>query len=163
MKNINSKIYDVKELRKILDVESQIGKSRKIGFTNGCFDIIHLGHLNYLKQSKDEVDILVVGINSDRSVKKLKGPNRPINNERDRASFLLYLYFVDYVTIFDEDTPEKVIDVLKPTVLFKGADYNNKEIVGSKSVLANGGTVSLKKYLAGYSTTSLIEKIRARL
>jgi rfaE bifunctional protein nucleotidyltransferase chain/domain len=133
-------------------------KNKKIVFTNGCFDILHVGHVRYLSQAKALGDILVVGINSDRSVSQLKGPTRPIQNENDRAEILSSLKSVDLVTIFDEETPLELIKLLQPDVLVKGGDWSIDKIVGSDIVLAKGGKVLSLDFIEGRSTTKIIEK-----
>jgi rfaE bifunctional protein nucleotidyltransferase chain/domain len=130
------------------------GQGKKIVFTNGCFDIIHKGHIRYLRQARKMGDVLIVGLNSDRSVALIK-PGRPINSEKDRAEVLAALYMVDYVTIFDEKTPYKLIRSLRPDVLVKGGDWKTEEIVGSDIAKE---TYSLP-YVKGASTTRIIEKI----
>ncbi|WP_297193293.1 D-glycero-beta-D-manno-heptose-7-phosphate kinase [uncultured Campylobacter sp.] len=147
--NFEDKIKNKEELASIL-------KNRKnIVFTNGCFDILHFGHIQYLEKARTLGDLLVVGLNSDKSVKKLKGDKRPINSQFHRACLLASLYFVDFVVIFDEDTPYELIKALKPDILVKGADYTGKEVVGSDLVKK----VELIKFEDGFSTTSLINKI----
>ena len=144
-------------------------KDRKIVFTNGCFDIVHRGHIDYLAKASDLGDELVVGINSDASVKRLnKGSSRPLQDEETRAMIIASLHFVSAVIIFDEDTPLDLIGAVKPNVLVKGADYsavetdtkNKKYIVGSDIVRANGGEVKTLEYLEGYSTSAIEEKIK---
>lgn len=130
--------------------------NNKVVFTNGCFDILHPGHFQYLKQSKDLGDFLIVGINSDSSVKKLKGTSRPINKEQVRSQNLIKLDYVDAVIIFNEDTPIQLIKRLKPNILTKGGDYQESDIVGSKFVEKNGGQVKILPLLKGYSTTNII-------
>ncbi|MCK4653023.1 MAG: D-glycero-beta-D-manno-heptose 1-phosphate adenylyltransferase [Candidatus Cloacimonetes bacterium] len=132
----------------------------KIVFTNGCFDIIHAGHIKYLYEASKLGDILIIGLNSDESVKKLKGKNRPINSELDRATVLKSLFMVNYVVIFQEDTPYKLIEHIKPDVLVKGGDWKPEEIVGSDIVTRNGGIVKSLTFKEGFSTTDLIEKIK---
>lgn len=134
-------------------------KGKRIVFTNGCFDILHVGHIEYLKKARRLGDILVIGLNSDRSVRRLKGPGRPINKECDRAKVLASLYFVDYVTIFDELTPEKLIRSLRPDVLAKGGDWKPEKIVGAGFVKSYGGRVAIIPFVKGYSTTSLIKRL----
>ena len=138
----------------------KIGKlksaNNKIVFTNGCFDIIHKGHLGYLHQSKDLGDYLIVGLNSDDSVTLLKGSDRPINNQNVRAKNLLRLDYVDAVIIFSEETPEELIKLLLPDILTKGGDYQKNQIAGSNSVIKNGGKVIILPHLKGYSTTAII-------
>jgi D-beta-D-heptose 7-phosphate kinase/D-beta-D-heptose 1-phosphate adenosyltransferase len=135
-------------------------KNKKIVFTNGCFDILHAGHVRYLSEAAKLGDILVLGLNSDDSTRRLKGPGRPVNTEADRAEVLCSLSSVDYVIIFDEDTPYELIRDIQPDVLVKGADYKGKEVVGSDIVKARGGKVELLTFVPGHSTTSIIEKIR---
>jgi len=138
-------------------------KNKKVVFTNGCFDILHLGHQTYLNQSKALGDFLIVAINSDESVKSLKGDDRPINNQELRSKNLLNLDCVDEVVVFSEKTPLKLIEFLLPDVLTKGGDYNHKNIVGSNIVEENGGKVILLPYLKGYSTTTIINNRRKGL
>lgn len=146
------KILERSELKKTCG--QLAGKGRKIVFTNGCFDILHKGHVRYLRQAKKLGDVLVVGLNSDRSVSLIK-PGRPINSEKDRAEVLAALCMVDYVTIFDEKTPYELIRSLRPDVLVKGGDWKKEEIVGSDVA---GETYSLP-YVKGISTTGMIKKI----
>ncbi|MBK6966628.1 MAG: D-glycero-beta-D-manno-heptose 1-phosphate adenylyltransferase [Bacteroidales bacterium] len=129
----------------------------KIVFTNGCFDLIHLGHIDYLAKAADLGDILVIGLNTDASTRRLKGPTRPINDEHARALVLASMSFVSTVVLFDEDTPYSLIKTIQPDILVKGADYKPEEIVGYDIVTAKGGKVVTIDYLPGYST-SLIEK-----
>ena len=138
-------------------------KNKKVVFTNGCFDILHLGHKTYLNQSKALGDFLIVAINSDESVKLLKGDDRPINNQELRSKNLMNLKCVDEVVVFSEETPLKLIEFLLPDVLTKGGDYNYKNIVGSNIVEKNGGKVVLLPYLKGYSTTTIISNRRKGL
>ena len=130
----------------------------KVVFTNGCFDILHRGHIEYLSKAADMGDVLVVGLNTDASVRRLKGDGRPVNNEEARALALAALSFVDFVVLFDEDTPYELIKVVHPDVLVKGADYKPKEIVGYDIVTSYGGTVHTIPLVEGYSTTSIIER-----
>lgn len=136
-------------------------KGKKIVFTNGCFDIIHKGHVTYLAEAKKLGDLLVVGLNSDASVKRLKGPERPINNELDRQYVMSQLKPVDFVEIFSEDTPLNLILKVNPKVLVKGGDWKIDQIVGGKEVIAAGGEVFSLNFIDGYSTTSIINKIQA--
>jgi D-beta-D-heptose 7-phosphate kinase/D-beta-D-heptose 1-phosphate adenosyltransferase len=138
-------------------------KNKKIVFTNGCFDILHLGHQAYLKESRALGDFLIVAINSDKSVKLLKGSGRPINGQDLRSKNLMNLKFVDAVAVFSEQTPLKLIEFLLPDVLTKGGDYAHKEIIGSNIIEANGGRVVLLPFLKGYSTTSIIKSRRKGL
>lgn len=135
-------------------------RNKKIVFTNGCFDILHRGHVTYLSEAKKLGDILIVGLNSDASVKKLKGPERPINNELDRQYVLSQLKAVDFVEIFDEETPLNLILKIKPNILVKGGDWKIDQIVGAKEVIQNGGEVFSLNFVDGYSTTSIIHKIQ---
>lgn len=130
-----------------------------IVFTNGCFDILHLGHVDYLEKAAAKGSKLVVAINTDTSVKKLKGPERPVNDEYARARLLAALSFVDAVTFFSEDTPENIIKILLPDVLIKGSDYTVSNIVGADIVMRNGGKVETIDLVAGYSTTNIINKL----
>ena len=134
-------------------------EGKKIVFTNGCFDILHRGHVTYLNEARKLGDLLVLGVNSDASVKRLKGPERPINNEEDRAYVLSQLKAVDFVEIFTEDTPLNLILKVKPKVLVKGGDWKIDQIVGGKETVANGGEVFSLNFVDGYSTTSIINKI----
>lgn len=131
---------------------------KKIVFTNGCFDLLHVGHVRYLAQARSRGDVLVLGLNSDSSVKKLKGPSRPVQNENDRAEILSHLSSVDFVCIFDEETPLALIKKTKPDLLVKGGDWKPDQIVGSDVVLSYGGKVESLTYVEGKSTTSLIQK-----
>jgi D-glycero-beta-D-manno-heptose 1-phosphate adenylyltransferase len=136
-------------------------KKKKVVFTNGCFDILHVGHVNYLQQAKELGDFLVIGLNSDKSVKKLKGPERPINSEKDRALVLSCLEMVDLVVIFEEDTPIETLEILKPSIHVKGGDYVAEELPEYKTVTNNGGKVEIVKFVAGYSTTSVIDRLNS--
>ena len=137
-------------------------EGKKIVFTNGCFDLLHVGHIKYLSQAKDLGDILIIGLNSDKSVKKLKGNNRPINSFEDRAKLLAALKSVDLVIKFEEQTPENLIKEIIPDVLVKGGDYDIKEIVGYQTVIDNGGQVKTLSFYDGYSSTNYIDKINKR-
>ena len=141
----------------ILETAKKDGK--KVVFTNGCFDILHRGHVTYLNEAKRQGDILVVGVNSDASVKKLKGESRPINSEYDRAFVLDGLKAVDYTVIFGEDTPEDLIACLKPSVHVKGGDYKKEDLPETKIVESYGGEVIILNFVEGKSTTNIIEKI----
>ncbi len=135
-------------------------KDQKIVFTNGCFDFLHLGHIDYLAKAAGLGDALVIGLNTDDSVRKLKGSHRPINDEHARAMVLASLSFVSAVVLFAEDTPYDLIKIVQPDVLVKGADYKPEEIVGYDIVTAKGGKVITLDFLPGYSTTGIEEKIR---
>lgn len=132
----------------------------KIVFTNGCFDLLHRGHVEYLAKASDKGDVLVVGLNTDASVRRLKGESRPINDEVARATVLASLSCVDAVVLFDEDTPYELIKAVRPDVLVKGADYKPEEIVGYDVVTAYGGKVETVDLVEGYSTTGMIESMK---
>ena len=131
----------------------------KVGFTNGCFDIIHSGHVSSLKGARKLCNRLVVALNSDSSVTRLKGPKRPVNGLEDRAAVLAALDCVDLVVAFEEDTPLEVIKALRPNILFKGADYKADQVVGAREVIADGGELVLLDLVPGRSTTAVIEKV----
>lgn len=137
-------------------------KDKKIVFTNGCFDILHLGHVEYLNEAKAQGDLLIVAINSDASVRKLKGSDRPINNEIDREKMLLNLKSVDCVQIFKEQTPLEIIKLIKPNILVKGGDWKPEQIVGSEFVIENGGVVKSLMFKDGYSTSHLIKTVQGK-
>ena len=161
MKQINAiekKIYTLPTLLAALKGWKFIGK--KIAFTNGCFDILHEGHIYSLSQAAKEADLLIVGVNSDASTKRLKGEERPINNQDSRALLLASLVIIDAVVVFEEDTPYELITSLLPDVLVKGGDYTIDTIVGAKEVIANGGKVIINPIVDGFSTTNIIEKIK---
>jgi len=139
---------------------SFIEKGKKLTFTNGCFDVLHIGHVRYLKEAASLGDALLVGLNSDASVRRLKGPERPVNSQEERAEMLLALRFVDYVVIFDEETPLDLIREVQPFYLVKGGDWPPESIVGARDVLDRGGEVRSLPYVPGKSTSNLIEKIR---
>ena len=135
---------------------------KKIVFTNGCFDLLHVGHIRYLAQAKKLGDFLIIGLNSDSSVKALKGKNRPINSFEDRAVLLSALTSVDLVVIFEEQTPANLIKDIVPDILVKGGDYNIEDIVGYHTVIQNGGKVKTLSFHDGYSSTNFINKINKR-
>ncbi|ROL61008.1 D-glycero-beta-D-manno-heptose 1-phosphate adenylyltransferase [Bacteroidetes/Chlorobi group bacterium ChocPot_Mid] len=148
--------------KELIDIcESLRSDEKEIVFTNGCFDIIHSGHVIYLHDAKSYGDVLIVGLNSDESVRRLKGANRPLNSENDRAVVLDTLKPVDYVCVFDEDTPLELIKAIKPDVLVKGGDYTRDTIVGADVVEQNGGKVIVVPLLEGRSTTTIIEKMKS--
>jgi rfaE bifunctional protein nucleotidyltransferase chain/domain len=151
------KIKNLTALKKIVKGLKDEGKTTV--FTNGCFDLLHYGHAKYLQEAKRFGDILIVAINSDFSVRRIKGNNRPIITEKDRAGLIAALESVDYVLLFDEDTPLKAIKAIKPDVLVKGADWKRDSIVGRNFVLSYGGQVSTVELVKERSTTNLIEKI----
>jgi rfaE bifunctional protein nucleotidyltransferase chain/domain len=154
---VKSKIKTQDELRDIIEDLHRAG--RKVVFTNGCFDIIHTGHVRYLKMAKGYGDFLVVAVNSDESVRALKGVARPINPQEERVEVLAALGMVDYVTVFDEADPHRVIAELLPDVLVKGGDWDVDNIVGRDIVEANGGKVYSLPFMEGASTTGIIERI----
>jgi len=133
-------------------------KDKKIVFTNGCFDILHRGHVAYLNEAKAQGDVLILGLNSDASVKRLKGESRPINSEQDRKFVIENLKAIDFVEIFTEDTPYNLIKEIMPDILVKGGDWKPEQIIGSDIVLANGGEVKSLLFIDGFSTTNTIEK-----
>ena len=143
-------------------VEEAKKSGKKVVFTNGCFDILHTGHVTYLNEAKRQGDILIVGVNSDKSVKKLKGETRPINSENDRSFVLDGLKAVDYTVIFDEDTPEELIACLKPAIHVKGGDYKKEDLPETKIVESYGGEVIILNFVEGKSTTNIIEKINKK-
>ncbi|HAF27980.1 MAG TPA: D-glycero-beta-D-manno-heptose 1-phosphate adenylyltransferase [Bacteroidales bacterium] len=155
---IQSKIIDIRNIESILTYWNL--KNKKIVFTNGCFDILHRGHVEYLAQAANHGDVLVIGLNTDNSVRKIKGPSRPVQDEYARAILLASLSFVTAVVLFDEDTPYNLIKKIQPDVLIKGSDYNIKDIVGYDIVTAKGGEVVTIDFIDGYSTTSIIEKLK---
>ena len=160
MRSVNSipkKIVDLPSLVKQVAVWRFLGK--KIVFTNGCFDILHEGHIHSLSQAASFGDVLIVAANSDASTKRLKGDNRPVNNEHSRSLLLASLAIVDAVILFDEDTPLELIKAVMPDILVKGGDYTVDQIAGAKDVIANGGEVKIVPLLQGFSTTGIIEKI----
>ena len=157
-KQILQKIFSKEELQSQIRRWELIGK--KIVFTNGVFDILHQGHIQILSEAATFADILIVGVNSDASVKRLKGNSRPINSEYSRALILAALVMVDAVIIFEEDTPIELIKFIKPNVLVKGGDYTLETIVGAKEVLANNGEVKIIPFEEGFSTTGIIEKMK---
>jgi rfaE bifunctional protein nucleotidyltransferase chain/domain len=161
MREINSmakKVVSIEEAKTIIYGWKLLGKTT--AFTNGCFDILHQGHIFSLGQAAKEADYLIVGLNSDASVQRLKGPTRPSNNTESRAIVISNLAIVDLVVVFEEDTPLELIKSLLPDVLVKGGDYTIDQIVGAKEVIASGGKVIINPIVEGYSTTGLIEKIK---
>jgi D-beta-D-heptose 7-phosphate kinase/D-beta-D-heptose 1-phosphate adenosyltransferase len=153
-----NKTYSREELKKIIDRYRQEGK--KIVFTNGCFDILHVGHTRYLAEAKKQGDVLIIGLNSDESVRSLKGKERPLIPEKERADVIAALESVDYVTIFHERTPLELIEYLKPDIIVKGGDWKEENVVGRESVAKWGGRVIIIPEVKGSSTTNIIEKIK---
>lgn len=152
----SDKICDLSQLQQWIERWREEGK---IVFTNGCFDILHIGHVDYLEQAATKGSRLIVGLNADSSVKRLKGPDRPVNNEYARARVLAALQFVDAVVLFDEDTPARLIEVVCPDVLVKGNDYTIENIIGAEFVIANGGSVETIPLVPGVSTTNILSTI----
>lgn len=152
-----SKIKNLNQLKKTVSDLKKRGK--KIVFTNGCFDILHFGHIKYLEAAKKKGDILIIGLNSDASVRKIKGETRPLNREKERAYVLSGLSCVDFVVIFKEKTPYNLINALKPDILVKGGDWQVERIVGAGIVKKSGGKVFSIPFVKGFSTTKLIKKI----
>lgn len=155
--NVNSKIYSFESLKVFL--ESCRLQGKKIVFTNGCFDILHLGHADYLSKAADLGDALVVGVNTDASVSRIKGSDRPINDETSRQFLIASLQFVDAVVLFDESTPYDLINLVQPDVLVKGKDYLAEDVIGYDIVTAKGGKVETIDLVEGYSTSTIIQKI----
>ncbi|HEY5327830.1 MAG TPA: D-glycero-beta-D-manno-heptose 1-phosphate adenylyltransferase [Mucilaginibacter sp.] len=157
-KTLLDKIRDLPLLKSVVSGWKQ--NCEKVVFTNGVFDVLHIGHITYLAKAAELGDKLIIGLNSDSSVKRIKGENRPVNNQNNRAALLAALFFVDAIVVFDDDTPFNLITALMPDVLVKGADYSIENIVGAKEVIANGGEVKTINFVEGYSSTSIIEKLR---
>lgn len=155
---MRSKIVDREEALSMLSIWHYMGL--KVVFTNGCFDILHKGHVDYLSRAASLGDRMIVGLNTDKSVGTLKGPNRPVQDERSRAEIMAALFFVDAVVLFDEETPFDLINFLKPDILVKGSDYTLDKIVGADVVLQNGGRVETMDFIDGYSTSNIINKIK---
>jgi rfaE bifunctional protein nucleotidyltransferase chain/domain len=153
---MNKKILPIGKLKKILKRQPR----KKVVFTNGCFDILHYGHVKYLQRARSKGDLLVVGLNSDESVRRLKGAKRPLNTEKDRAAILAALSCVDFVVVFSDETPYKLIKTLEPRVLVKGGDWQKNKIVGADIVLRLGGKVLTIPAVKNRSTTNLIKKIK---
>jgi len=156
-----TKITDLPSLKTQLNEWKSEGK--KVVFTNGVFDLLHIGHITYLAKAAELGDKLIIGLNADASVKRIKGDDRPVNDQNSRAMLLAALFFVDAVVVFEEDTPQQLITALLPDILVKGADYAIENIVGAKEVIANGGEVKTINFVDGYSSTSIIQKIKDRV
>ena len=154
----SAKLKTLASLKQLLAKDRKTRK--KIVFTNGCFDILHVGHVRYLAEARSLGDILVVGLNTDSSVKKLKGPERPVNRERDRAEILGSLVCVDYLVLFSDPTPLNLIKAVRPDFLVKGGDWKKKDIVGSDFVELYGGKVRSLPFTKGFSTSGLLDKIK---
>jgi D-beta-D-heptose 7-phosphate kinase/D-beta-D-heptose 1-phosphate adenosyltransferase len=160
VRSIPEKIFSLPEL--LLQVKRWRLKSKKIVFTNGVFDIVHEGHIASLCEAASHADILIIGLNADASVKRLKGDSRPVNSENSRALILASMLMTDAIVIFEEDTPLNLISSIMPDVLVKGGDYTLEQIVGAKEVMANGGEVIIAPILEGFSTTSIIERMKSQ-
>ena len=158
LEKIYDKILDEKSLEEMLKLWRKEGKT--IVFSNGCFDILHRGHVEYLSKAADLGDVLIIGLNTDTSVKRIKGPSRPVNDEKARAVVLAALEFVDAIMFFDEDTPYNLIKRVQPDVLVKGKDYKAEDIVGYDIVINKGGKVETIELVDGFSTTKTIEKMQ---
>ena len=158
LQSIKSKIYTQSELVEQSKVWRNNGE--KIVFTNGCFDLVHRGHIEVLANTADLGDKLVVGLNSDSSIQNLKGKNRPIIDENSRAILLASLQFIDAIVLFSEDTPHQLIETILPDILVKGGDYKIEEIIGHEVVLQNGGEIILVPFIDGFSTTNIVNKIK---
>ena len=155
---MEGKVLSREKMKKQIDCLRREGK--KIVFTNGCFDILHVGHARYLAEAKKSGDILVLAVNSDASVRAIKGEKRPLTGERERAEMVASLWSVDFVTIFSETTPLDLIEYLKPDVLVKGGDWAEEDVVGRESVARWGGKVVIVPEIKGASTTNIVKKIR---
>jgi rfaE bifunctional protein nucleotidyltransferase chain/domain len=160
-KTLLNKICDLESLKNIVTDWQKVGK--KVVFTNGVFDLLHIGHITYMAKASELGDKLIIGLNADSSVKRIKGESRPVNDQNNRAALLAALFFVDAVVVFEDDTPLNLISTLMPDILVKGADYSVENIVGAKEVIANGGEVKTINFVEGYSSTSIIERIRNQI
>ncbi|MFT3907905.1 MAG: D-glycero-beta-D-manno-heptose 1-phosphate adenylyltransferase [Ferruginibacter sp.] len=158
VQSIPGKIYNLEALK--MELTRWRLKNKKIVFTNGVFDILHEGHIASLSEAAEFGDILIVAVNADASVKRLKGPTRPVNNEQARALLLASLVMTDAIIIFEEDTPLELVKAILPDVMVKGGDYTVEQIAGAKEVIANGGEVKLARIVEGISTTAIIEKMK---
>lgn len=156
LRQIRSKIKTIDEIKALCD--KWRSQNKKIVFTNGCFDIVHLGHIDYLSKAAELADILVIGVNTDASVSRIKGANRPLQDEVSRSVLLASLQFVDTIVLFGEDTPYELIRAVQPDVLVKGSDYKEEDIIGADIVRANNGEIITIDFLDGYSTSSVIAK-----
>ncbi len=155
---LQNKILSPEKLENLLSVWRF--QEKKIVFTNGCFDILHRGHIEYLSKAADLGDVLIIGLNTDKSVSRIKGPNRPVVDEQSRAILLASLHFTNAIVLFDEPTPYELIQKVQPDILVKGKDYKAKDIVGYDIVMAKNGKVETIDLVEGFSTTSLIQKIK---
>jgi len=155
-----NKITDLHSLKETVKLWQKDGK--KVVFTNGVFDLLHIGHITYMAKAAELGDKLIIGLNADSSVKRLKGEGRPVNDQNSRALLLATFFFVDAIVVFEEDTPLNLISTLLPDILVKGADYAIENIVGAKEVIANGGEVKTINFVEGYSSTSIIQRIKGK-
>lgn len=155
---VNKICGDIDAAKKL--VSGWQAEGNKVVFTNGVFDLLHIGHITYLAKAAEAGDKLILGLNSDSSVKRIKGESRPINDQNSRAALLAAMFFIDAIIIFGEDTPLDLISTLLPDILIKGADYSVENIVGAKEVIANGGEVKTITFVDGYSSTSIINRIK---
>lgn len=162
MQQIQRKIFQPEEKDRLRRMIHYLRfHERRIAFSNGCFDILHAGHVDYLARAADTASALIVGLNTDASVRRLKGSNRPLNNQDARAKLLAALSFVDAVVLFDEDTPAQLINIVLPDILIKGDDWRVEDIVGADVVVKNRGKVLTMPLLEGFSTSALIDKIKS--
>lgn len=159
-RSLLAKITDAASLK--ASIAGWKAEGKKVVFTNGVFDLLHIGHITYMAKAAELGDKLIIGLNADASVKRLKGDDRPVNDQNSRALLLAALFFVDAVVLFEEDTPQQLITALLPDVLVKGADYAIENIVGAKEVIANGGEVKTINFVEGHSSTAIIQKIKDR-
>src|ERR1700759_2196872 len=160
-KTLLDKISDLPKLKETISAWKNEGK--KVVFTNGVFDLLHIGHITYMAKASELGDKLIIGLNSDESVKRIKGDDRPVNDQNSRAALLAALFFVDAIVVFEEDTPLNIINAVMPDILVKGAHSAIKNILGGKEVIANGGEVKTIDFVEGYSSTSIIQKIRKQI
>ncbi|HBN05867.1 MAG TPA: D-glycero-beta-D-manno-heptose 1-phosphate adenylyltransferase [Bacteroidales bacterium] len=158
IEKINNKIFSIEDIKQ--EVSKWRDENKKIVFTNGCFDIIHRGHIDYLSKAKDLGDKLIIGLNTDLSVRNIKGNTRPIQDEQSRAIILAAMQFVDAIVLFSDSTPYSLIKGIQPDILVKGADYKKEDIVGYDIVSARGGNVITIEFLDGYSTSNIERKIK---
>ena len=158
--NIKNKIVTLSQLQERLAAMRKSNPRPVVVFTNGCFDLVHRGHVDYLSRARDLGDVLVVGLNSDASVRRLKGDGRPVSNQESRSEVMAAFAFVDFVVLFDEDTPIKLIEAVLPDILVKGGDYSHDTVVGADFVEQHGGRLELLSLVPGESTTRLVERMR---
>ena len=159
--NSTDKIFSLPQLQEL--VSTWRSQGQKIVFTNGCFDLLHLGHVDYLEKARQLGDKLVLGLNTDASISRIKGPSRPLQDEVSRARIMASLLFVDAVVLFDQNTPLELIEAVQPDILVKGDDYTVENIVGHEVVLARGGEVKTVPLVKGYSTTNIVKRIEEQL